>query len=83
MKKIFVALLLLVASTAGWSQVSTGSLGGRVADPVGALIPDAKVVAKNEATGQEYTTQSSAGGLICFPVAEHGRVHRNGGENGL
>ncbi len=72
MKKIFVALLLLLASVAGWSQVSTGSLGGRVADPVGALIPDAKVVAKNEATGQEYTTQSSEAGLYVFPSLNTG-----------
>lgn len=71
MKKIFVALLLF-ASTASWSQVSTGSLGGRIADPAGGLIPDARVVAKNDATGQEYTTQSSAAGLYVFPSLSTG-----------
>jgi hypothetical protein len=47
--------------------VSTGSLGGRVSDPNGALVPAAEVVARNEATGQEYTTQASEAGLYVFP----------------
>jgi hypothetical protein len=72
MKKFYVALFLLVASIAGWSQVSTGSLGGRVSDPNGALVPAAEVVARNEATGQEYTTQSSEGGLYVFPSLSTG-----------
>lgn len=72
MKKTLYAFLLLVASVPGWSQVSTGSIGGQVSDPNGAVIPAAKVVAKNEATGQEYTAQSSEFGLYVFPTLNTG-----------
>ena len=63
MKKMYAALFLLIASISGWSQVSTGSLGGQVSDPNGAIVPGAKVVARNEATGQEYNTLTSEAGL--------------------
>ncbi len=68
MKKIYAVLCLLVSSLPSWSQVSTGSLAGQVLDPNGAVIPAAKVVAKNEATGQIYTTESSDFGLYIFPA---------------
>ena len=68
MKKMYVALFLLIASITGWSQVSTGSLGGQVTDPNGALVPAAKVTARNEATGQEYATTTSDAGLYVFPT---------------
>jgi hypothetical protein len=72
-KKTLFTLFFLVASISGWSQVSTGSLGGQVSDPNGAVIPDAKVVARNEATGQDYTTQTSDFGLYVFPTLNTGR----------
>src|SRR5688572_29459280 len=72
MKKASIALLLLIITVAGWSQVSTGSLGGQVSDPAGALIPGAKVVARNDATGQEYTTVTSEAGLYVFPTLNTG-----------
>ena len=72
MKKTCVGLFLIIASVRGWSQVSTGSLGGQISDPNGAAIPAATVVARNEATGQEYTTQSSDAGLYVFPTLNTG-----------
>jgi hypothetical protein len=72
MKRTCTALLFLIALTAGWSQVSTGSLGGQVSDPNGAVIPAAKVVARNDATGQEYTTVTSEFGLYVFPTLNTG-----------
>jgi hypothetical protein len=55
-----------------WSQVSTGSLGGRITDPNGAAVPGASVLAKNEATGVEYRTQCSDFGLYVFPTLATG-----------
>jgi hypothetical protein len=72
MKKTFIALFLLLTCAVGWSQVSTGSLGGQVSDPNGAVVPAAKVVAKNDATGQEYTTETSDFGLYVFPTLNTG-----------
>ena len=74
MKRASIALVLLSAATVGWSQVSTGSLGGQVADPNGSAVPAAKVVARNDATGQEYATVTSEFRIVCFPDAEHRRV---------
>lgn len=73
MRRLNTAALLLLMSAAGcWSQVSTGSLSGQITDPNGALIPGAKVVAKNNATGQELTTQASESGLYVFPSLNTG-----------
>ncbi len=65
-------LFALIATSLAWSQVSTGSLGGQVSDPNGAAVPGAKVVAKNDATGQEYTTEASDAGVYVFPALNTG-----------
>ena len=58
--KARLPLLLLAALTAttAWGQGLTGSISGVVKDPNGAVIPNAKVSAKNVATNAELTTQS-------------------------
>jgi hypothetical protein len=74
MKKFCLLLVsLLLALTAAWAQVSTGSVGGLITDPNGALIPGATVIARNEATGAETRTQSSDFGLYVFPTLPTGR----------
>jgi hypothetical protein len=73
MNKTFIAFLfLIVTSIAGWAQVSTGSIAGQISDPNGALVPDAKVTARNNATGQEYAAQTSEAGLYVFPSLNTG-----------
>jgi hypothetical protein len=73
MNKTYIAFLfLIVTSIAGWAQVSTGSIAGQISDPNGALVPDAKVTARNNATGLEYTTQTSEAGLYVFPALNTG-----------
>ena len=63
---IFLALVsaLLVTGTA-WAQGS-GSIVGTVADPTGAVIPGAEVVATNNATGATRTVNSGADGTFAF-----------------
>ena len=59
---IAFALLLGVPADAQ----STASLSGTVTDPTGAAVPNAKVVASNQATGVESTTQTGGSGAYLF-----------------
>lgn len=62
--------MLLALSLAGvgllLGQLSTGSIAGLVSDPSGSPVPDAKVTAKSDLSGQEVVTQSSSAGIYAF-----------------
>lgn len=62
-----LVLLLFLGAPLAWAQVSTSSITGTVADPSGALIPNAKVTAINEATGVQQLTKTTSSGLFSFP----------------
>src|SRR6185295_2829817 len=74
MKKLTSAAVLLMLATlvfpfmtpAALAQATTGSLRGVVSDDKGAVIADADVVAKNDATGNESKTKSNGEGLYNF-----------------
>src|SRR5271168_970840 len=57
--------LLLLSGTA-FAQLSTASLSGAVRDSSGAVVPKAKVVLRNLATGVENTTASNGAGSYLF-----------------
>src|SRR5271163_3234780 len=57
--------LLLLSGTA-FAQLSTASLSGAVRDSGGAVVPRAKIVLRNAATGVEKTTTSSGAGTYIF-----------------
>lgn len=59
-------LCMCLALVSAWAQFNTGSMSGTVTDPNGAVIPGAKVVARNVATGQDSETISSEAGLFVF-----------------
>jgi hypothetical protein len=69
MKKRFLlcALALSLASSVAVAQVATGSMSGSVLDPNGAVVPGAKLVATNTASGITAETQTSDAGLYVFP----------------
>jgi hypothetical protein len=46
---------------------STAALNGTVTDPAGAAVPNARVVAKNQATDVESSTQTDSAGAYLFP----------------
>jgi hypothetical protein len=46
---------------------STAALGGTVTDATRAIVPNAKVVATNQATGVESATQTDTAGAYLFP----------------
>jgi len=52
--------------------VLTGSLGGRVTDPSGAVVPGASVVVQNLATGVQVSAETNHAGLYRFPVVMPG-----------
>ena len=68
---ILMVLASCVSMTAQ-NVVLTGSLGGRVTDSSGALVPGASVVVRNLATGVEQTADTNHDGLYRFPVVMPG-----------
>jgi len=65
---VLVSCILLTAQ----NVVLTGSLGGRVTDPSGAVVPGASVVVRNLATGVQQSAETNHAGLYRFPVVMPG-----------
>ena len=65
--RIILAFFVL-AATSLMAQTFRGTILGTVTDPSGAVVPGAKVVVRNVATGLERTTQTSADG--SYSVSE-------------
>ena len=60
-----LALMLLSADLLG--QTNQGSIAGSVVDSSGALVPNAKLTAKDKNTGSVYEAVSSSSGSYRFP----------------
>jgi len=81
MSKVMCAVLLLLCSVTLVAQVNNASLTGLVTDPSSAVVEGARVTAANIATGQEFTTTTSAGyyTLPALPIGEYEvRVEKEG-----
>src|ERR1700733_5392153 len=63
---LFVWILMLCAGTLAFAQAGRGGISGLVTDPSGAVVPGAKVIAKNYATGISSSTVTTAAGLYSF-----------------
>ncbi len=59
--------LLLGGTFAAWGQATSGDIAGTVVDKSGAVIPNAAVTAKNEATGVSATVQATKVGDFHIP----------------
>lgn len=57
---------LLTAGATAFAQVSTSRIIGTVTDQSGAVVPGAKVIATNEATGVSYETTTTESGAYSF-----------------
>ncbi|HEV2326440.1 MAG TPA: carboxypeptidase regulatory-like domain-containing protein [Terracidiphilus sp.] len=62
-----ILLLALSAMSARAQIAGTGSIQGTVADPSGAVIPNAQVTLTNTATQVKHHAASSSGGVFSFP----------------
>ncbi len=69
----FAAALLGPLALPGHAQTNQGQIAGNVLDPSGAVIPNAKISAKNEATGSIYNVNSTSSGAYRFPSIDLGR----------
>jgi len=68
LKFFFASLVLVLFALPAFGQFSTvGSITGNVTDPHGAVVPNASVVVKNNATGLERTTTTSDDGIFSVP----------------
>ena len=73
-KRVLPRLLVLAVCLPLAAQDPTGVLRGQITDPSAATVPNAKVVARNTATGFAATQESSQGGDFHFsylPVGEY------------
>jgi hypothetical protein len=70
---VLLALALLAGAFTAYGQISSAApLSGTVADPVGAVVPGAKVVVKNEATGATFNTTTVSNGTFTIPTLDPG-----------
>ena len=63
-----LAVLTSSFSVRAQNVVSTGSLGGRVTDQSGAVVPGASIAVRNLATGVQQSAETNSAGLYRFPV---------------
>src|ERR1051326_3776176 len=73
MHKLFASLLLALALTVSANaQIGTSSVTGVVTDSTGAVVANAKVEVKNEATGVVYQGTTSDTGKYALPSLNPG-----------
>jgi Carboxypeptidase regulatory-like domain/TonB-dependent Receptor Plug Domain len=72
MKLLRAVALLFLVTTAGELLAQTGSIGGVVTDPSGAVVGEVKVTATNKATNLSRTTTTSASGIYSIPNLDPG-----------
>ncbi len=65
-RKSLVGAVLVTAAAAAYAVDVNGRIRGTVTDPAGAVIPNAQVVATNQASGVKFTTTSQANGGYSF-----------------
>ncbi len=63
----FLLLISLVSATAVWGQQVTAAITGSVADPAGAAIPGATVIARDVERGTVTTVETNGTGVFNFP----------------
>ena len=78
-----MAVFLLLSASAAYSQVVTASLVGTVKDSSGAVIPSAKVVAKNNATGMTRQTVANTSGDYAIRELQPGTYTVSGSFQGF
>jgi hypothetical protein len=74
MRIVTMGVVLCGLSAAAFSQTITGSITGTVADPSGAVIPNAKIAATSLGTNLSYSTLSNSAGvynLLFLPIGQY------------
>ncbi|HXG90990.1 MAG TPA: carboxypeptidase regulatory-like domain-containing protein [Blastocatellia bacterium] len=63
---LVACFILLIAAVCASAQTGTSRITGTVTDPQGAVVSDAQVTVKNEATGVTYTGKTTSAGVFAF-----------------
>ena len=74
MRIVTLGVVLCGLSAAAFSQTITGSITGTVADPSGAVIPNAKIAATSLGTNLTYSTLSNSAGvynILFLPIGQY------------
>src|SRR5437868_6711685 len=71
LRAMLMATIFVVFSTSLFSQ-QTGQIVGTIADPSGAVVPNAKVILTNTQTKDIRVTTSNAEGFFAFSSAQVG-----------
>ena len=61
-RALLVVVAMFLCSMAAIAQSDVGSISGFVKDPTGAVIPNAQVTIKSEATGETHTATTNESG---------------------
>src|SRR5581483_5294322 len=61
------SILLLLGASGLLLAQSTGAIQGTVADPTGAVLPNATVAVMNQATGETHVLKTDSAGLYSLP----------------
>src|SRR5215469_6985322 len=69
---VLAGVALVVYSPSARSQGATGAINGTVIDATGAVIPGARVLLTNEATGAQRVAVTNATGTYVFPEVSPG-----------
>jgi Carboxypeptidase regulatory-like domain/TonB dependent receptor len=67
LKASVLAWACMTAVSIGFAQTDRGTITGTISDPAGAVVAQAKIAAKNTATGANYQVGSSATGNYTLP----------------
>jgi hypothetical protein len=65
-------LVLILLASVSFAQQLTGTLTGTVADSAGAVVPNAKITMKNEASGDVRTSVSNGSGYFSITAVQPG-----------
>src|SRR5436309_520291 len=74
-KTLLLLALSLIAAAPTWGQEARATIGGRVVDPQGALVPAAQVVVTSDDTGVKQTTITNSDGNWSVRFLIPGRYH--------
>lgn len=80
---LLTVLLCALFSLPSAAQLTTGDLAGTVTDPSGAIVPNATVTLKNNATGATQTRTSNATGAYRFALVDPGTYTVSGTGQGF
>ncbi len=82
-RAMFASLAILFLLSGFAFAQSTGSITGTVTDPSGAVIPNAAVTVKNQATGESHATVTDSAGIYLIPSLQVGKYRVEVKANGM